>query len=69
MSEEKKSAVSEETAKESRDLTEEELTQVTGGSGLSGGQRQRVALARAIADIPKALLLYEADSGTDIKQD
>ena len=67
MSYEKKSIKSEEVCEEKKELSQEELGQVTGGGALSGGQRQRLAIARAIVSAP-ALLLDEAESGTDTRQ-
>ena len=67
MSDEKKSIKSEEVCEENKKLSLEELGQVTGGGALSGGQRQRLAIARAIVSAP-ALLLDEAESGTDTRQ-
>ena len=67
MSEEKNCIKSEELCEEKKELSQEELGQVTGGGALSGGQRQRLAIARAIVSAP-VLLLGEAESGTDTRQ-
>ena len=67
MPEEKKCIKNEEICEEKKELSQEELGQVTGGGALSGGQRQRLAIARAIVSAP-ALLLNEAESGTDTRQ-
>ena len=67
MSEEKNCIKREELCEEKKELSQEELGQVTGGGALSGGQRQRLAIARAIISAP-ALLLDEAESGTDTRQ-
>ena len=66
MSDEKKSIKSEELCDE-KELSQEELGQVTGGGALSGGKRQSLAIARAIASAP-VLLLDEDESGTDTRQ-
>ena len=68
MSDEKKSIKIEEICEERKELSQEELGQVTGGGALSGGQRQRLAIARAIVSAP-VLLFDEAESGTDTRQD